>query len=146
MEEKMAEHLSKFLLDYEYRCRCCGKYPPDFDVKEILFPYQYFFDCFDEIREQWNAPIRVTSGYRCPMYNAMVGGKVLSAHMFGLALDLDCKDSSEVEHLGGLIEELHPDLRRGEYTKEGTFIHIDCAYFIYPRATDNWTEGVRWTG
>ena len=140
----MAEHLSKYLFDYEYRCRCCDQYPPSFDREDQAFPYQVLFDCFDGIRESWGGPIHVLSGYRCPVHNAFVGGSVLSAHMFGLALDLDCKDASGVEHLAELIEELYPDLRRGEYTKDGTFIHIDVAYFIYPKATDNWKEGVRW--
>lgn len=76
------------------------------------------------------------------MHNAFVGGRVLSAHMFGLALDCVCSNR-EINLLIELIEEHYPDLRRGEYDN---FVHIDCAYLIFPRASDSWDEGVRWTG
>jgi hypothetical protein len=36
---------------------------------------------------------------------------------------------------------IHPELRIGEYARS---IHMDSAYFIYPRATLDWQEGVRW--
>lgn len=76
----------------------------------------------------------------------MVGGRVMSAHMFGLALDLDCDDIDEVYELDDVIATITPDLRRGRYTDSGTFIHIDTAYFIYPRASHAWVEGKEWTG
>lgn len=41
----------------------------------------------DEIREKWGGPIRITSGYRCPQVNALVGGSKTSAHMRGYAAD-----------------------------------------------------------
>ena len=138
----VAEHIT----ENEYKCKCCSNYPPDFDIDDIPVPYEILFDSFKAIREAWDKPIRITSGYRCPMHNAMVGGKVLSVHMFGLALDLDCKDIDEVYDLDELIEDTAPDLRRGRYTDLGSFIHIDAAYFIYPRASEAWIERKRWTG
>ena len=142
--------MTKYVADYitlgEYQCTCCDKLPPSLDLDDIATPYLILFNSFKWIREAWGKPIRITSGYRCPMHNAMVGGTVLSAHMFGLALDCDCEDADEVFELDKLIEETAPDLRRGRYTESGTFIHLDTAYFIYPRATDNWQEGARWTG
>ena len=138
----VAEHIT----ENEYKCVCCSAFPPDFDADDIAVPYGILFDSFKTIREAWGKPIRITSGYRCPMHNAMIGGTVLSAHMFGLALDLGCDDINEVYELDELIEELAPDLRRCRYTDSGSFIHIDVAYFIYPRATAKWREGVRWTG
>ena len=138
----VAEHIT----ENEYKCKCCSNYPPDFDIDDIPVPYEILFDSFKAIREAWDKPIRITSGYRCPMHNAMVGGKVLSVHMFGLALDLDCKDIDEVYDLDELIEDTAPDLRRGRYTEWGSFIHIDCGYFIYPSASTAWVEKKRWTG
>ena len=127
-------------------CKCCDQLPPSFDPDDIATPFQILFDNFDFIREAWGKPIFVTSGYRCPMHNAMVGGKVLSVHMFGLALDLDCDNVDDVFEMDAMIQDICPDLRRGRYTDLGTFIHIDTGYFIYPKATDSWKEGARWTG
>ena len=140
------KYIAPYITDSEYRCKCCSELPPDFDPTDIAVPYGILFDAFKVIRESWGKPIRITSGYRCPMHNAMVGGKVLSVHQFGLAFDLDCDDIDEVYELDSVIKEIAPDLRRGKYIDIGTFIHIDVAYFIYPRASHNWKEGVQWTG
>ena len=134
--------ISTYLTEGEYRCRCCDGLPPSLDLEDIATPYQILFDAFDAIREEWGKPIYVTSGYRCPTHNAFVGGTVLSVHMFGLALDC-LFDEDEVIEADDMIEDMFPDLRRGRYSN---FIHIDCGYFIYPRATDNWREGARWIG
>lgn len=42
----------------------------------------------DDIREKWGGPIKVTSGYRNPQVNALVGGSKTSAHMRGYAADI----------------------------------------------------------
>lgn len=42
----------------------------------------------DDIREKWGGPIKVTSGYRCPQVNTLVGGSKTSAHMRGYAADI----------------------------------------------------------
>ena len=40
------------------------------------------------LREAWGSPIKVTSGYRCPLLNQKVGGSKTSVHMKGYAADL----------------------------------------------------------
>ena len=85
-------------------------------------------------------------GYRCKRYNGMAGGTYLSAHLFGCALDPDFDSEDEVLEFDEFIENEFPDLRRGTYTNLGTFIHIDVAYYIYPKASTAWEEGYRWTG
>ena len=137
---------SYHILEDEYRCHHCGEYPPEFDPDDIFVPYQILFDSFKFIRESWGKPIPINSGYRCPVHNSMIGGAYLSAHMWGLALDLDCDDVDEVIALAKVIEDIAPDLRRKEYKTDGdSFIHIDCAYYIYPKASYAWNEGFRWT-
>lgn len=37
-------------------------------------------------------PINITSGYRCPEVNAIVGGARSSQHLYGQAIDFTCKD------------------------------------------------------
>lgn len=41
----------------------------------------------DPIRDMTHAPILITSGYRCPQVNRLVGGVVDSQHMSGCAAD-----------------------------------------------------------
>ena len=42
----------------------------------------------DPLREAWGEPIIVTSGYRCPRLNAVVGGSSSSQHQVGMACDI----------------------------------------------------------
>lgn len=42
----------------------------------------------DPLREAWGGPIDVSSGYRCPQLNKVVGGAVASQHMKGEAADI----------------------------------------------------------
>ena len=41
----------------------------------------------DPVRDMVNAPIIITSGYRCPQVNRLVGGVNNSQHMSGCAAD-----------------------------------------------------------
>ena len=134
-------YLSRYLLRSEYVCNHCGSLPPDFD----FYNYEEFFDVFDDIREEWGKPIKINSGYRCPDHNAsLVGSSPISAHIFGLALDCDCKDDEEVDDLYDHIICFYPSLRIGKYKGASTFIHIDQAFKISPRGSKNWREGARW--
>jgi len=45
------------------------------------------------IRKGFGSAIVVTSGYRCPQLNTLVGGSKTSAHLKGLAADLVCNDN-----------------------------------------------------
>ena len=42
----------------------------------------------DPLREEWGAPIIVTSGYRSPQLNVVVGGARSSQHLLGQAADI----------------------------------------------------------
>jgi len=147
----MSKYIVPYITEFEYMCPCCGAYPPSFKEKDIGVPFQMLFDAFELIRNEWGRPIRIGGltgggGYRCPKYNSMVQGTYLSAHLFGLALDLDFNDADEVLEIDDFIESELPDLRRGTYTDAGSWIHIDVGYYIYPKASSRWREGARWTG
>lgn len=60
-------------------------------------------ELLDPIRERWGKPLTVSSGYRCPMLNSMVGGSKTSAHMSGLAADLRAGNPSKNRELAKLI-------------------------------------------
>lgn len=42
----------------------------------------------DPLRELWGKPLKVNSGYRCPLLNKKVGGAANSSHMYGHAADI----------------------------------------------------------
>lgn len=62
----------------------------------------------DPLREAYGKPIHVTSGYRCPKLNAIVGGSPSSDHMTGCAADIQGTPRTPEENrkLFRLIQEL----------------------------------------
>ena len=46
----------------------------------------------DPIRDKFCAPVIITSGYRCPQVNKLVGGVNNSQHMSGCAADFHIRD------------------------------------------------------
>lgn len=46
-------------------------------------------EILDPIRIAWGSPIAVTSGYRSPRLNQVVGGSASSQHILGKAADID---------------------------------------------------------
>ena len=76
---------SRNFSDWEFRCPC-GKC--DGTVEDRLV------DKLQELRDAWDRPITLTSGYRCEEYNDKIGGAVKSLHMEGLACDIDVEGLS----------------------------------------------------
>ena len=56
--------------------------------EKIIDNLDYSMDRLDEIRESYNHPIIISSGYRCEQLNKLVGGEKYSYHLKGLAFDL----------------------------------------------------------
>lgn len=137
--------LSEYLDEDEIRCKHCGSLPLDlYDGDRIADIYADFFEIFSIIRGEWGKPIRINSGYRCQEYNDSINGNPLSVHLWGLALDMNCKTSQEVHDLSNIVNSVDSDLRMGKYYIDASFIHIDMGYFIYPRASEYWHKGARW--
>ena len=61
----------------------------------------------DPVRQQWGAPLRVNSGYRCPELNTEVCGVEDSYHMDGCAADISTLDPSRNMELMALIRTMH---------------------------------------
>lgn len=63
----------------------------------------------DPLREQYDKPIIVTSGYRCSKLNDVLKGSPTSQHKFGEAADIKSKDDTTKENkkLFDLIVELN---------------------------------------
>ena len=62
----------------ELACPCCGQQAMD----------PVFMDRLMSMRQMLGFPFPVTSGYRCKLHNAEVGGTELSAHLTGHAVDI----------------------------------------------------------
>ena len=82
----------------------------------------------DPIRERWQSPIYITSGYRCPALNRKVGGVEGSYHTRGMAADITAKSvfyntalytEIRILHAKGLIP-----LTECYMERQGLYIHV----------------------
>ena len=82
----------------------------------------------DPIRKAWGAPIKVTSGYRCPRLNELVGGVTHSHHLLGCAADIICGSKADNNRLFDLIRKMHAEgkIRFTQLILEddGRWIHV----------------------
>jgi len=63
----------------EFGCSCgCGENKVKIDLLEAL----------QEVREELDQPMAITSGYRCEKHNLAVGGVSTSSHVQGWAADI----------------------------------------------------------
>ena len=141
------QFIAPYILASEYACPCCHQLPFDLDVDHPIEPYRELFAAFVTIRTAWGRPIPINSGYRCSARNEAVGGEPLSAHLFGLALDLAVKSPDELLDLKNICVSVFPGLRVGwmRYLNAGqNLVHIDTAYLVRPRPTAKFIPGARW--
>lgn len=87
-------------------------------------------EMLDDVRGKFGKPIVINSGYRTEEHNAKVGGKPKteiskgSSHMYGLAVDIKCTNSTDRFHLIYLLQET--GFQRIGVAK--TFIHVDIDF------------------
>lgn len=85
-------------------------------------------DMLDDVREEFNAPIVVNSGFRSVEVNAKVGGVRTSLHLQGRAADIrPCYGGGleynwELQRLYSLLYKRRNEL--SELIKYDTFIHV----------------------
>ena len=65
----------------EFKCKCSKC---DYDTVDVEL-----ITVLQSIRDHFSAPVKVTSGNRCPEHNAYVGGSKNSYHIRGRAADID---------------------------------------------------------
>ena len=153
--------MSKYIPDThilwsEYSCNCCSKLPPYFahynTWGEIPSNNKVLFTAFELLRSQLGEARKITSGYRCPHYQARLhsAGKTsapISEHNFGYALDVDGKDEDDVREMVRILKGLPIKLRIGwkSYLEKGmTFIHMSIGYLIEPIYSKNLKEIMEW--
>lgn len=95
----------------EFACKCgCG----DDKVEKRLI------SLLQECREEFGYPMRLTSSKRCAEHNKAVGGVEHSAHLYGFASDIYCKDVHLRYRLLPIL--FSKFARLGVYSD---FIHVD---------------------
>jgi uncharacterized protein YcbK (DUF882 family) len=156
--------LRKYNISYnEYACKHCGKVPPgllyttDEGRDEISIEYDLLFSVFSQIRSGMGKPLYITSGYRCPEHERKMfyeackkdgtdnpkGKAFISAHLFGLALDIAANNAADQTKIVELARGCHPKPRIGWqiYRAQGVYIvHIDFEPVIVPPIYEEYAE------
>lgn len=92
---------------------------PDWDdINRLLELCRWILD---PVREMYGKLIVVTSGFRTPFLNRLVGGVSTSQHMQGLAADLRCDDPKA---LFDLIAESDLPFDQLIYYQKRKFVHV----------------------
>jgi hypothetical protein len=78
----------------------------------------------DPLREAWGGPIYVTSGYRCPALNRLVGGVEGSQHTLGQAADITAGKPADNQRLLRLIKRLRLPVDQVIDERHGTWLHV----------------------
>lgn len=95
----------------------------------------------DPARSELNAPITVTSGYRCPELNNAVGGVGNSQHVTGCAADLQCKDLQRLFDI--LKTNPHIDQLLFEHSGRAVWLHVSISATGKPRHYINYNYIVK---
>lgn len=109
---KLSEHFKA----KEFQCK---------DRSEYLLICEDLVTILEMIREHFNAPVKVNSGYRTPSWNAKQNGAPKSMHCNGMAADIVVKghSSKEVaEYASDLLDELK---YQGGVIRYTNFVHVD---------------------
>lgn len=114
------ERLTQHFKAEEFRCKD--------GTKEFLWAPK-LLAVLEEIRQHFNEPVIINSGYRTPTWNTKVGGAKNSYHVKGMAADIVVKnhDSKEVaEYASKVLGE-----SGGGVIKYSNFVHIDVREHKY---------------
>lgn len=101
----------------EFACKCgtsCDGFPAE--------PERQLVELADAVRAHFGAPIRVSSGVRCPKHNANVGGVSNSRHLSGKAMDFRVEGKSSAQVLPYVLS--LPGVRYA-YAIDGNYLHMD---------------------
>lgn len=110
--KQLSEHFTRA----EFSCNHCNTLPTD------KLPPKQLLEFLEKIRANFDSPVIINSGYRCPTHNANVGGAKNSQHLYGRAADIVVKGQPPVkvwQYANTLIGD------SGGVGKYNTFTHID---------------------
>lgn len=82
----------------------------------------------DKIRDHFGSPIMVTSGYRNPWYNKLIGGASNSSHLYGMGCDFVVLSGKGIINCDLVREQLKPLMSIYEFSMEdlpgSNWVHI----------------------
>lgn len=113
---------SKYFTENEFKCKCgkCKTPPISDELIRIL----------TEIREHYNSPVIINSGYRCKEHNAKIGGAPSSRHVEGDAADFTVKGIKTIDLYNYVIltygDGPYGIARRISKDPYAGFVHFDC--------------------
>jgi len=81
---------------------------------------EYLAAGLEHIRKVLGLPMHVSSAYRCPALNSLIGGSPTSAHMDGDAADFECL--LDPRTVCAMI--MTSDVRFDQLIMEGTWTHV----------------------
>ena len=88
-------------------------------------------EVLEPLRQHYGKPIRITSGYRCPLLNAAVGGVTNSQHLYGEAADLSVPSEAVArDWFQWLVKNTDFDQLLFEHNTrlKNCWLHISCRY------------------
>ena len=105
------------------------KNEPDYEKVQAM--KQLCREVLEPLRQHYGKPIRITSGYRCPLLNAAVGGVTNSQHLYGEAADLSVPSEAVArDWFQWLVKNTDFDQLLFEHNTrlKNCWLHISCRY------------------
>lgn len=102
---------------------------------DVIKNLQYGVDMvLDPLRRLYGKPIIITSGFRCPKLNTLVGGVSNSWHQNGNAADIHVANLTEATALFKLLKELPSvDTALFEHSPSAQWLHVQWNMTQSPR-------------
>lgn len=113
-----------YFRESEFRCKC-GKCQMPNNV-----PSDELVNALVWIRETFDAPVIINSGYRCKTHNAKVGGAPKSQHYVGSAADFVVKGHKTEEVFRVVMDKFKDKgfgiaIKRNKQNPYAGFVHLD---------------------
>ena len=105
-------NVSKNFKAKEFQCK---------DKTEGLLVATELLDVLEKIRNHFDAPVIINSGYRTPSWNSKVNGASNSYHCKGMAADIVVKGHSSKE----VAKYADSIMEQGGVIKYTNFVHVD---------------------
>lgn len=105
--------ISKNFSSYEFECPCVWE-----DCRSVILTDDVV-SSLQSTRDDFKAPVIVSSGNRCVRRNQIVGGAENSSHTWGDGVDLTCDDVEELNFLESCAKRHFKFVLRYEH-------HIHC--------------------
>lgn len=121
LEHRLTPHFSLAELTVSQTAVRAGL--PNEPVGTALHSLQRLAQFLEQVRSLlFNSPILVSSAYRSPAVNGLVGGSFMSAHMKGLAADFIAPKYGTPKQICEAIRDSH--LQFDQLIYEGTWVHV----------------------